>query len=216
MSATTEPSISLSSLFTEKVDTKHMSTALHTPTPDSQEDCEEYAWMRAIATGDQQALRTLIHKWQTPLFHFFFRALHQPQTAEDLTQMVFIRVYQSAPRYQPTARFSTWLFHIARKLLYNEFRRMKRKPSNALEDLPEIVQQHATSDCSRGLQEWEEWMQQALDQLPDRQKEVLLLHIQQGFSYEEISRITQNSMSTVKSLLYRSRQFLRDLLESHF
>ncbi len=182
----------------------------------SAEGCEEYAWMREIAAGDQQALRMLIHKWQTPLFHFFLRFLNQPQTAEDLTQMVFIRVHQAAPRYQPTARFSTWLFHIARKLLYNEFRRMKRKPSSALEDLPEIVQQHATSDSSRGLQEWEDWMQQALDQLPDRQKEVMLLHIQQGFSYEEIARITQNSMSTVKSLLYRSRQFLKHLLESRF
>ncbi len=180
------------------------------------EVCEEYQWMEQIAVGNQAVLRQLIEKWQKPLFHFFRRFLNQAQTAEDLTQMVFIRVYQAAPRYQPTARFSTWLFHIARKLLYNEFRRMGRKPSTALEDLPEIVQQHATSDSSRGLQEWEEWMQQALNQLPDRQKEIMLLHVQQGFSYEEIAAITQNSVSTVKSTLYRSRQTLKSLLQDRF
>lgn len=181
------------------------------------ETVEEYPWMLGIARGDQECLKLLIKKWQKPVYHFFYRFLQQRETAEDLTQNVFIRIYRAAPQYQPSARFSTYLFHIARKVLYNEYRRQQRKPSTGLLDLSPQDQEQAmrgTSNSKR--EEWEEWMASALQQLPDRQKEVMLLHVQQGMGYEEIAEIQQASVSTVKSLLFRARQTLKSLLNDNF
>lgn len=189
-------------------------SVMEPPVPDT---IEEYPWMINIAQGDQQALRLLVSKWQKPIYHFFYRFLQQRETAEDLTQNVFIRLYKAAPNYQPSARFSTYIFHIARKVLYNEFRHQQRKPSTGLEDLSPHHQEQALMDeGTQQYEEWEEWMESALQQLPDRQKEVMLLHVQQGLPYEEIAAIMETPVSTVKSLLFRARQNLRNLLNQNF
>lgn len=191
--------------------------ALEIMDPPVQETIEEYPWMIAIANGDHESLRLLVHKWQKPIYHFFYRFLHQRETAEDLTQNVFIRLYKAAPNYQPTARFSTYIFHIARKVLYNEYRHQQRKPSLGLEDLHPQVQEVALTDPGyHQYEEWEDWMESALHHLPDRQKEVMLLHVQQGLPYEEIATIMETPLSTVKSLLFRARQNLRHLLKQNF
>lgn len=174
---------------------------------------EESGWMDKIAQGDQSSARLLMQKWQRPVFNFLYRFLHDHGTAEDLTQITFVRVFQSASRYKPEAKFSTYLFTIARSLLYNEFRRQKRKPSSALEDLPPYSQDAVlSSQPESSMSDWSDWMEAALAQLPDSQREVLLLHSQQGLSYEEIASVTDQPVTTVKSLLFRARQQLKSLL----
>ena len=67
--------------------------------------------MSLIAAGEEQALAELMDRWKTPLINFFYRSLSSMEQSEDLAQMVFIRLYRAAPKYKPTAKFSTFLFH---------------------------------------------------------------------------------------------------------
>ena len=76
--------------------------------------------MQAVARGNEAAFARIIDRWKRPLINFFYRNTHNVGDSEDLAQMVFIRLYRAAPRYQPTAKFSTYLFQIARRLLLNQ------------------------------------------------------------------------------------------------
>ena len=91
---------------------------------DSQVSVDESAdLMNRVRSGDETALTKLIDRWKTPLFRFFHRSLRSHADSEELTQQVFIKLHGSAHRYKPTAKFSTYLFTIARNLLLDEIKR---------------------------------------------------------------------------------------------
>jgi RNA polymerase sigma-70 factor (ECF subfamily) len=108
------------------------------------------ALMWRVREGDEAALAALIDRWKTPLLNFFYRSLGSYTHAEDLAQMTFIRVYRSADHYEPRAKFSTFLFHIARRLLINEYRHRQRKPLDAFDpqDLPAVSDDNSEQEVS--------------------------------------------------------------------
>ena len=171
-------------------------------------DQVEAEWMRRVATGDETALQQLFNRWKRPLLSFFYRSLGSHADAEDLTLEVFVRLHRSAPDYQPAAKFSTYLFHIAQNLLRNELRHRRRKPADTvppelLEELPQ------PDDTDRELAELEEVLQQALARLPERQRTALLLIQQQQLDYPTAAaalRITENAL---RVLVHRARQMLK-------
>ena len=179
------------------------------PSPDFPVPDEDL--MMAVGTGDTQALHRLIERWQGPLINFFYRSLQNVQTAEDLAQMTFIRVYRAAPRYRAEAKFSTWLFQIARRLLINEYRRQSRKPADTTD--PADLQGSTSGRDPLALKEVEEAFAQALETLPENQKTALLLLKQQELSYEEIADIMGASISAVKTWIHRGRTRLKALLK---
>lgn len=168
-------------------------------------------WMLALRTGDESALENIVNRWQTPLLNFFYRSLNNHQIAEDLTQMVFIRLYRAAPNYEPKAKFSTFLFQIARRLLINEYRRSQRKPLDPW-DPSDLSVLQGTEDGQR-YKEIEEAFEIALEKLPENQKTAILLLKQQELSYQEIASIMEASESAVKTWIYRARQFLKQELK---
>src|ERR1700722_16230623 len=89
--------------------------------------------MLRVKRGDLAAFESLVEKYKQPIVNLMFRMVHDLEEAEDLAQNVFIRVYQSASRYEAKAKFSTWLFTIARHLCLNEIRRRSRHPAESLE-----------------------------------------------------------------------------------
>ena len=89
--------------------------------------------MLRVKRGDLEAFEALVEKYKQPIVNLMFRMLHDLEEAEDLAQNVFLRVYQSANRYEAKAKFSTWLFTIARHLCLNEIRRRSRHPAESLE-----------------------------------------------------------------------------------
>src|SRR3954467_3317766 len=91
------------------------------------------ALMQRVAKGDQRAFEALVEKYKQPVFNMIYRTLPDATEAEDLAQVVFVQVYKSAARYRVEAKFSTWLFTIARNLCLNEIRRRKRHPADSLE-----------------------------------------------------------------------------------
>ena len=91
------------------------------------------ALMLRVKRGDMRAFEELVEKYKQPVVNVISRTLHDQTEAEDLAQNVFVQVFKSAHRYQATAKFSTWLFTIARNLCLNEIRRRSRHPAESLE-----------------------------------------------------------------------------------
>src|ERR1041384_8430925 len=92
------------------------------------------ALMLRVREGDREAFAELIEKYKQPVMNLAYRTLRDASEAEDLTQHVFLQVYKSAHRYEVTAKFSTWLFTIARNLSLNEIRRRSRHPAESLDE----------------------------------------------------------------------------------
>jgi len=170
--------------------------------------------LRAIAGGDHLAFKRLVERYQSRLFNFLYRYLRDREAAEDLTQEVFLKVYEAAPRFEPRAKVRTWIFTIAYNLAVNELRRRQRRGFFGLfvhEDR-EGVSMEAPEAGDR--LELAETMTKALSLLPDNQKAALLLRVRDELSYQEIGEILGVSRSSVESLLFRARERLRRLLRS--
>jgi len=170
---------------------------------------ENVILMQRTAAGDNEALRQLIDKWQSPLINFFYRSIQSREEAEDLAQTVFIKLHRAAPRYKPTAKFSTFIFHIARRQLMNHYRSRQRKPL----DFVDPIELHAeTSNDNVNYLELEEAFSKALTTLPEKQQTAILLLKQQELSYAEIAAIMKTSVNAVKSWIFRGRQALKEKL----
>jgi len=91
------------------------------------------AMMLRVKRGDRAAFAELVDKYKQPVLNFIYRTLRDEIEAEDLAQTVFLQVYRSRSRYRQTAKFSTWLFTIARNLCLNELRRRSRHPAESIE-----------------------------------------------------------------------------------
>ena len=172
---------------------------------------ESVELMLQLRDGDESAFDQLVGRWQSPLINFFYRSLSSYEQSEDLTQMVFIRLYRAAPTYEPRAKFTTFLFQIARRLLINEFRRSQRKPLDPWD--PADMHNLASQPDHILHSELEEAFEQALQKLPENQKTAILLLKQQELSYREIATIMESNESAVKTWIFRARQFLKQELK---
>lgn len=170
------------------------------------------ALMWRVREGDEVALAQLIERWKTPLLNFFYRSLGSYSQAEDLAQTTFIRIYRGASRYEPKAKFSTYLFHVARRLLINEYRHRQRKPLETVDpmELPAI----SNPDDERDVREIEEAFNKAISRLPEKHATALLLLKQQELSYEEIANMMDASVGAVKTWIFRARTQLKDELRN--
>ncbi len=166
-----------------------------------------------VGEGDEHALRLLILRWQSPLVNFLHRSVRDVATAEDLAQIVFVKLWRNAPHYRPEAKFTTYLFTIARSVLITEYRRRKRKPAEAT-DPAEMHVSHS-DEPARRMSELEEAFSAALVSLPENQRNALLLLKQQDLSYEEIAAVMGAGVPAVKTWIFRGRQKLRELLGEH-
>lgn len=176
---------------------------------------EDAAWLARVAGGDERALQQLFDKWKLPLLSFFYRSLGSHADAEDLTLEVFVRLHRAAGDYRPTAKFSTYLFHIAQNLLRNEFRRRQRKPAQpAPPELFDAVVAETTEGSQR-VAELEEMLQQALLRLPEKQRTALLLVYQQNMDYRAAAAALQTNENALRVLVHRARQLLKTEMEAH-
>ncbi|MBT3635802.1 MAG: RNA polymerase sigma factor [Opitutae bacterium] len=166
--------------------------------------------MKRISKDDQLAMEELIGLWKLPLFRFFLRSLNHHQDSEDLTQRVFIRVYRSSARYVPKAKFSTWIFTVARNLLIDEIKKRQRRPQIVSDEHIE----NRNSMNSGNLQEWNEILLRRLDTIPENQKTALLLRVQRELSYKEIAEVMKTTESSVKTWIHRARLDLKSSLSS--
>ncbi len=183
------------------------------------------ALMERVRRGDANAFAELVERWQQPVIRFVYRSLPDATEAEDLAQAVFLQIWKTAARYQATAKFSTFLFTIARNLTLNEIRRRVRHPASSLdvphdEADPYPPQQIKDSTALSGVQaltrtELISLVNAAVAELPEKQRTALVLCQDEEVSYEEIAEILSCSVQATKSLIHRGRETLKSRLKPY-
>jgi len=183
------------------------------------------ALMLRVKQGDEVAFAELVEKYKQPVMNLVYRTLRDATEAEDVAQNVFVQVHKSAHRYQISAKFSTWLFTIARNLCLNELRRRSRHPAESIDAA------HAEHDDQPAQQfednkvvsapdsllhgELTEKIEQALAELPENQRLAILLCRQDDLSYDDIAEVLGCSLSATKSLIHRGRETLKQKLKPY-
>jgi RNA polymerase sigma-70 factor (ECF subfamily) len=172
--------------------------------------------------GDVQAYDTLVRRYKDQLLNYVYRFVGNRNDAEDLVQETFLRVYKNKHYYKEIAKFSTWVYTIAGNLAKTELRRRKRRKlfsvSNFVNeerdfDIPDTDNNPETA-VDGSLKD--DIIQRAIEKLPAKFKEVILLRDVQGFAYEEISQILSIPLGTVKSRVNRGRLKLQEDLKFLF
>ena len=186
---------------------------------------QDLRWMERIKRGDAEALREFVENHQHRVIGTIAKMLGDEGDAEDIAQQVFVRVWKSAPRWEPTAKVTTWLFKITRNLVFNELRRRKRHPVQSLdrnvgpEEDDRPVQAADTTvkapDTSLLDEEMQAAIQAAIDELPETQRMAIILRRYDDVPYEDIGEILGLSVPAVKSVLFRARTELREKLRKY-
>ncbi len=171
--------------------------------------------MLAFQAGDESAFDRLFERWSGRLLHFVERMVREPAVAEELVQETFLRVHRARDRYEPKARFSTWLYTIAGNAARNELRRPFRRehhdsadatPDPASESAPlQLVSSDPSPDRVAHARRVGDEVDGALAGLPPRQREALWLCAVEGLSYAEIAEVLDTSEKSVKALVHRAR-----------
>jgi len=164
--------------------------------------------MLAFQRGDRRAFDALFTRYTPRVLTFLTRMVRDRARAEELTQDVFVRIYNAASRYEPRARFSTYVFGIAHNLALNELARAHRKHEQSQSDLIDAagadpgptVEEKLDAERTRAR------LMKALAVLPERQRAALVLRSEQDLDYDEIAETLETTVSSVKSLLHRARE----------
>ena len=187
----------------------------------SEEDAEDVRLMRLVAGGDTSAFEKVIERHQALVAGTAARMLGSNSDVEDIAQQVFIRVWKSARRYVPRAKFTTWLLKITRNLVFNELRRAKRRAHVPLqsepgaEEIPLKDETNPAPDASLLDDELQRAIEEAIMQLPESQRMALVLRRYEQLSYEQIAEVLDLSVPAVKSVLFRARTELRTRLNKY-
>jgi RNA polymerase sigma-70 factor (ECF subfamily) len=187
-------------------------------------DDPEAALMMLVKSGDPEAFARLAARHWPHVFARLYRQVRDREEAEDLTQDVFLRVYRYRTRYEPRAKFGTWLFQITQNVARNALRSRRRRPCLPL---AAIVGQDETSFLDKLLSHQSESPSRSLEReelacrvrsavsgLADRQRTALVLHQFEDRSYTEVASRMNMTPKAVKALLYRARIQLRENLGS--
>lgn len=181
--------------------------------------------MLRVREGDESAFGKLVERYQDRLIGIFHHVLQDREAAEDLAQDVFLRVHRARESYEPTAKFSTWLFRIANNLASNSRRSKGRRKevqivgsdSGSLGPRPaeRIAVDKSSLRPSRlmATDELRGMVRRAMESLNDRQRMALLLHKFEEMSYADIGEAMELSVPAVKSLLSRARESLKEKLD---
>ncbi len=182
---------------------------------------EDVDYMCRIAQGDETAFSFLVEKHQYAVVGTVAKMLGSPNEAEDIAQQVFVRIWKSAKKYKPTAKFTTYLFTITRNLVFNETRRRKVRKQVSIEEQGEewgsqyADQNSASPDQSYLQEELAKAVDRAIAKLPEKQRMAVVLRRYEDMRYEEIAKVLGLSVSAVKSQLFRARAILKEELASY-
>lgn len=178
--------------------------------------------MLAYRDGDAAAFEALYARWRGPLYRYFLRQCGHAGQADELFQDVFMRVIGAAASYEPTAKFTTWLFRIAHNRLVDHWRKSGREPLDPLAPngddddaaLDPPAPDHVGPERRAEQQQLRAALLAALNELPDVQREAFLLAEEGGLTLEEIAAVSGVGRETIKSRLRYATAKLRNKLES--
>ncbi len=191
-----------------------MSEAVRSDDPDA-------SLMLRCAKGDDGAFADLVRRYQDRVLGLAYRYLGDRALAEDLAQEAFLRVYRARERYEPRAKFSTWLYRIVANLCLNEIRWQKGRPALRLAVSTETSssvnvepadEEEATPPERMETEELAMRIREIVAELPENQRVAILLNKYEGLSYEEVAGAMETTVTAVKSLLTRARVKIKERL----
>ena len=177
---------------------------------------EDAKLMLRVRNGDASAMEMLVRKHQNSVYATVARMLNNGPETEDIAQQVFIRI----GNYEPSARFTTWMFTILRNLVFNEVRRQKRKPTTSADAMEEeggmavFLEPSQTPDEALEHTELQHAVDAAIAALPEKARLAVQLRRFENMPYEEIARALDMTVPATKSLLFRARNMLKEALAS--
>ncbi|MBR1777582.1 MAG: sigma-70 family RNA polymerase sigma factor [Alphaproteobacteria bacterium] len=165
--------------------------------------------MRRTARHDAEAFHMLLTRYEKRVFALAWRLCSNTAEAEDLAQETFLKIWRNAGLWQPQAKLETWIYRVLYNLFIDQRRRVRTQSEELTpdirsdEDTPEqaLIKKRETTEIS-----------EALNELPDRQKEALILCYYQGMKAKEAADLLSVSQSALEALLFRARQTLKDKL----
>ncbi len=164
--------------------------------------------MKRIAAGDATAFQALLDRYGQKIYACAWRLTSDRTEAEDMAQEVFLKVWRHAEKWTPDAKLSTWLYRI----LYNHYIDTLRRARPTENTVPETASTAPSPEQSMLQKAEEEEIKEAINALPARQKEALILCYHQGLKAKEAADILSVSVGALESLLFRARQTLKERL----
>jgi len=195
--------------------------------PPLEELPDQKLMLRYADHGDVDAFEVLVSRHEQPVLNFILKRCGQRQVAEDLLQETFERVVRSADTYEPKAKFTTWLYTIARNLCIDRARKQDGSTEVSIDqpvgDDPDgetFVDRMADEEASSASVEhdrrtFREKLEQALDELPEKQREVFVLREFSGLKYREVADVVDAAVPTVKSRMRYALETLRGHLSEY-
>ena len=182
----------------------------------SEELTDDAQHLTAARDGDRDAFGKLVERYQDRVFNTLFRVLGSREDARDVTQEAFVQAYSKLSSFRGEAKFYTWLYRIAMNLALSHRRR--RKVTLSIDERVERAGEqpmdaHGGPDQDVMQQERVEMVQQALAELADQHRQILVLREMEGCSYETIAEILELPVGTVRSRLFRARLQLKEQLQ---
>lgn len=177
--------------------------------------------IRAYREGDEDALAILIRRHIGSVYRFLYRMANDAQTAEDLTQETFIKVWKHLPRFDPSKTFKTWTFSIAKNSAIDYFRKknpslVKAESADAADPLESVPDAQPLPDELLERKETAAYLDEALSALPPRTRSIVLMHETEDMTFQEIADATGEPMNTVKSRYRRALATLKERLMARF
>ena len=175
--------------------------------------------IKKFQDGDISAYNQIVYRYKDRLLNFIYRFLNDLDRSEDLVQDTLLKLYTHKDSYKEIAKFSTWLYTIAANLARTELRKIKRRKTFSVTELSHDDREFIIESTDRGpgeenfSQNFEKNVKRALAALPDDFKTIIILRDIQELSYDEISKIVEVPLGTVKSRINRGRVKLQQLLK---
>jgi RNA polymerase sigma-70 factor (ECF subfamily) len=168
-------------------------------------------------SGREDSFEELVRRYQRPITNYVYRMLSDYDAALDVTQEVFIKVYNSLARYSSDYKFSTWLYRIAHNAAIDYMRRnsvnsqsIEAENADGTYQL-QIESPRPTPEQDRERSEWRTEIETVVKCLPTVYRELIMLRHAQDLSYDEIAEITNLPLGTVKNRLFRAREMMREI-----
>jgi RNA polymerase sigma-70 factor (ECF subfamily) len=164
----------------------------------------DFGVLRKAQKGDERAFSLIVRAYETPVYNYVLRLVGDRALAEDLTQEVFLRVFQGLPKFSLRSRFTTWMFQVTKNRVLDELRSMERRPRSfvALDDLPPLEVVDAPFERLEAI----DAVWRAVENLNVDLKMALLLRDVVGMPYNEIADSLEITLATVKWRIFKARE----------
>jgi RNA polymerase sigma-70 factor, ECF subfamily len=186
---------------------------------------EEFELIQKLKDGDEEAFRFVLEKYQKMVLNCSYKFLRSKESAEDLTQEVFVEVFESIGKFRANSKLSTWIYRITITKSINQLKSLKRKKRSAVltslfgeEEMENELHEPETMSPQRELenQDRARVLSWALEKLPENQRIAFTLSKYKEMSYEEISQVLNTSIPSIESLIHRAKNNLKKILFNYY